>query len=168
MVTLLYTGALMGLGATVLIDLWALVLQRLARVALPNWAMVGRWVMHLPRGRLFHENIAAAQPMPKERQIGWVFHYFVGVVYGVFFALLAGPDWISAPTFLPVFIYALLTIVGGWFLLHPGLGLGWAVSKAENPNKVRILGLLSHSVFGLGLWLVGLLLAFSTSYAAPG
>ena len=42
MVTLLYTGALMGLGATVLIDLWALVLQRLARVALPNWAMVGR------------------------------------------------------------------------------------------------------------------------------
>ena len=67
MVTLLYTGALMGLGATVLIDLWALVLQRLARVALPNWAMVGRWVMHLPRGRLFHENIAAAQPMPKER-----------------------------------------------------------------------------------------------------
>jgi hypothetical protein len=90
------------------------------------------------------------------------------VVYGVFFALLAGPDWISAPTFLPVFIYALLTIVGGWFLLHPGLGLGWAVSKAENPNKVRILGLLSHSVFGLGLWLVGLLLAFSTSYAVPG
>ena len=84
MITLLYTGALMGLGATVLIDLWALVLQRLARVPLPNWAMVGRWVMHLPRGRLFHENIAAAQPMPKERQIGWVFHYFVGVVYGVF------------------------------------------------------------------------------------
>ena len=76
MVTLLYTGALMGLGATVLIDLWALVLQRLARVPLPNWAMVGRWVMHLPRGRLFHENIAVAQPMPKERQIGWVFHYF--------------------------------------------------------------------------------------------
>ena len=101
MVTLLYTGALMGLGATVLIDLWALVRQRLARVPLPNWAMVGRWVMHLLRGRLFHENIAAAQLMPKERQIGWVFHYFVGVVYGVFFALLAGPDWISVPTFLP-------------------------------------------------------------------
>ena len=72
MVTLLYTGALMGLGATVLIDLWALVLQRLARVALPNWAMVGRWVMHLPRGRLFHENIAAAQPMQKsDRSAGY-------------------------------------------------------------------------------------------------
>ena len=92
METLLYTGVLMGLGATVLIDLWALVLQRLAQVALPNWAMVGRWVMHLPRGRLFHENIAVAQPVPKEQQIGWIFHYFVGVVYGVFFALLAGPD----------------------------------------------------------------------------
>ena len=32
----------MGLGATVLIDIWALLLQRMAQVALPNWGMVGR------------------------------------------------------------------------------------------------------------------------------
>ena len=88
----------------------------------------------------FTKEIAAALPVPRERQIGWVFHYFVGVVYGVFFAFLAGPDWIAAPTFPPAFIYALATIAGGWFLLHPGLGLGWAVSKVEHPNRVRMLG----------------------------
>jgi hypothetical protein len=167
MQTILCTGILMGLGATVLIDIWALLLQRMAQVALPNWGMVGRWVMHLPRGKQFHKEIAVALPVPRERQIGWVFHYFVGVVYGVFFAFLAGPDWIAAPTFPPAFIYALATIAGGWFLLHPGLGLGWAVSKVEHPNRVRMLGLLSHSVFGLGLWLFALLLTLSASDTVP-
>ena len=124
----------MGLEATVLIDIWALLLQRMAQVALPNWGMVGRWVMHLPRGKLFHKEIALALPVPRERQIGWVFHYFVGVVYGVFFAFLAGPDWIAAPTFPPAFIYALATIAGGWFLLHPG----WVWDGPSPRSNIRI------------------------------
>ena len=159
MESLLYTGVLMGLGATVLMDFWALLLYRLARVALPNWALVGRWVMYLPCGRVFHDAISVAQPQPRELQIGWAFHYLVGVIYGVFFTLLAGSAWIAEPTFLPVFVYALATIAAGWFLLHPGLGLGWAASKADSPSKVRIMGLVSHSVFGFGLWLVAVLAA---------
>ena len=70
MESLLYTGVLMGLGATVLMDFWVLLLYRLARVVLPNWALVGRWVMCLPRGRVFHNAISAAQPQPRELQIG--------------------------------------------------------------------------------------------------
>jgi len=45
--------------------------------------------------------------------------------------------------------------------------LGWAVSKVEHPNRVRMLGLLSHSVFGLGLWLFALLLTLSASDTVP-
>ena len=149
----------MGLDATVLMDLWALLLYRLARVALPNWALVGRWVMYLPRGRVFHNAISAAQPQPRELQIGWAIHYLVGVLYGVFFTLLAGSAWIAEPTFSPVFVYALATIAAGWSLLYLGLGLGWAAFKAESPNKVRIVGLVSHSVFDFGLWWVAVLAA---------
>ena len=74
MESLLYTGVLMGIGATVLMDFWALLLYRLAWVALPNWALVGRRAMCLPRGRVFHNAISAAQPQPRELQIGWAFH----------------------------------------------------------------------------------------------
>ena len=61
-------------------------------------------------------------------------------------------DWLAAPTFLPVWIFALITIAAGWFLLQPGMGLGWAAARTANPGKARIMGLIAHTVFGLGMW----------------
>jgi hypothetical protein len=147
------TGIVMGLVATVAMDLWALLLNRMAGIAPPNWAMVGRWVAHLPRGQVFHEAIAEAPPVPGERMIGWSFHYTVGIAYGVALAWLMGPDWLRAPTFLPAWSFSVLMLGFGWFLLQPGLGLGWAASRTPQPWKVRGLGLAAHTVFGLGLWI---------------
>jgi hypothetical protein len=149
---ILLTGILMGLGATVAMDLWALILEAAAGVPRPNWAMPGRWLGHLARGRVFHEAIGDAAPVPGELGLGWALHYGVGVVYGVALAAIIGRDWLAAPSFLPAWIFALLTISAGWFLLQPGMGLGWAASRTPNPWKVRGLGLAAHTAFGLGLW----------------
>ncbi len=146
----LTTGILMGLGGTLGMDAWAWALNRVAGVPRPNWAMIGRWVGRWPRWR--HGNIGVASPVAGELALGWGFHYFVGVVYGVVFAFLAGPDWLAAPTLLPALVFAVLTIVAGWFILQPGLGLGWAASRTPNPWKARGLGLAGHVVFGLGMW----------------
>ncbi|WP_112322755.1 DUF2938 domain-containing protein [Oceanibium sediminis] len=155
---LVTAGVAMGLGATLAMDLWALLLNRLAGQKLPNWAAVGRWVGQAGQGRLFHADIGAVPSAPGELALGWAFHYAVGVIYGVVFALLAGPDWLASPSFLPAWIFALVTIAAGWFLLQPGMGLGWAASRTPAPWKVRAMGLLAHSVFGLGLWGTALLL----------
>ncbi len=149
---MLVTGILMGIAGTLAMDVWAQVLHRLAGQPLANWAMPGRWLAHLFRGRLFHPAIAGAAPVTGELALGWAFHYGVGLLYGVAFVLIAGPAWLAAPTFLPVWIFSLLTIAAGWFLLHPGMGLGWAAAKTPNPWKVRGMGLVAHSVFGLGMW----------------
>lgn len=159
MAVLLLKGALIGLGATLLMDLWALVLARLPGQSAPNWAPVGRWFRHLPRGVVFHDDIARAEASPNDLRAGWIAHYAVGILYGVLFAVIAGPGWFAAPRFLPAWIFALLTIAAGWFLLQPGMGLGWAASRTANPAKVRILGLVAHTVFGLGLYLTALLIA---------
>ena len=155
---LLIAGALMGLGGTIAMDIWAVLLNRVFRLPLPNWAFVGRWVSHVPGGTLFHEAIAQAPQVRAELRTGWVFHYIVGIVYGVIFALIMGAPWLAAPTFLPVWVFAILTISAGWFLLQPGMGLGWAASKTDSPWTVRILGLAAHTVFGLGMWGVALAL----------
>lgn len=147
------SGIIMGLVATGLMDVWALLLKRFAGVPAPNWGMVGRWVAHLPKGRIFHEDIGAAAQIRGERAIGWVFHYAVGVLYGVALALFMGPEWLAAPTFWPAWLFSILMLGFGWFLLQPGLGLGWAAAKAAHPWTVRGLGLLAHTVFGLGLWI---------------
>ncbi|WP_172298405.1 DUF2938 domain-containing protein [Pseudoruegeria sp. HB172150] len=146
------TGIVMGLAGTAAMDLWAILLARVAGQPKPNWAMPGRWLGHVFRGKLFHDDIATAEPVAGELRLGWALHYGVGVLYGLVFAVAAGPDWLAAPSFLPVWLYSLATIAAGWFLLQPGMGLGWAAAKTPNPWKVRGMGLVAHTVFGLGMW----------------
>ncbi|MXQ07257.1 DUF2938 family protein [Alphaproteobacteria bacterium GH1-50] len=152
MTEILLSGLLMGLLATLAMDLWALALNRFAGQPLPNWAMPGRWVAHLPRGKVFHDDIADAAPVSGELQMGWGLHYGVGIVYGVALAAIMGADWLTDPTFLPAWIFSILMVGFGWFLLQPGLGLGWAASKTPNPWMVRAMNLVAHTVFAVGLW----------------
>lgn len=159
MAELIWAGVVMGLGGTLAMDLWAEVLARGFDQPRPNWARVGRWLGHLPAGRVFHDDIGAADTLPGEVALGLGLHYAVGLCYGVIFVLLAGPGWLAAPSFLPLWIFSLVTIAAGWFLLQPGMGLGWAAARAPNPWKVRIMGLIAHSVFGLGMFAVALLAA---------
>jgi hypothetical protein len=147
-----------GVGATLLMDLWAVVLNRVFGLALPNWGMVGRWVGHLGGGKVFHDDIAKAAPVSNERALGWTFHYAVGIAYGLILVALAGPQWLVSPTFLPAFVLGIVTVGAGWFLLAPGMGAGWAASKAANPTKVRCLNLLAHTVFAFGLYGTALLI----------
>lgn len=46
---MLQAALLIGVGATVIMDLWGILLRRLG-IATLNFAMVGRWVGHLLRG----------------------------------------------------------------------------------------------------------------------
>ncbi|MBW4709775.1 DUF2938 domain-containing protein [Roseobacter sp. YSTF-M11] len=155
--SILMGGLVMGVIATVAMDLWAQFLKQAASQPAPNWGLVGRWVAHIPKGTLCHDDIGTATPVVGETAIGWMFHYAVGIAYGVALAGIMGAAWLAAPSFMPAWIFALLTIGFGWFVLHPGLGLGWAASKTPDPWKARAMGLAAHSVFGLGLWLGALL-----------
>ena len=49
---------LTGIGATAVIDLWAIARRRLLGLPAPNYGLVGRWLAHMPRGRFRHESIA--------------------------------------------------------------------------------------------------------------
>ena len=77
-------------------DIWALLLKAAAGLPLPNWGLVGRWFCHLTRGKVFHDDIGAAEPYPNELAIGWIAHYAVGILYAAILLLLAGPGWAAA------------------------------------------------------------------------
>ncbi len=124
----------------------------------PNWGLVGRWFWHLRHGQIFHDNISDAKPYKHEVALGWIGHYAVGILYGVIFAIYGGAEWFSDPVFLPVWIFGILTVSAGWFLLQPGLGIGWAASKLPNAGNVRLLNLIAHTFFALGMYGTALLL----------
>lgn len=147
-----------GVGATALLDLWALFLNRAFGIPLANWAVIGRWFAYLPRGRLMHDTIADTPPVANELAIGWIMHYLVGALFAGIVLLFWGLDWARNPTLLPALIVGVVTVGCGWFILQPGMGFGVAASKRPNANQIRLVGLINHVVFGLGLWLAALLL----------
>lgn len=159
MADLLWKSLVIGTGATALMDVWAIVLNRWLGIAPPNWALVGRWFAHIPRGRLFHDDIAKAAPVGNELATGWIAHYAIGILYAVALIVWAGPGWVNSPTFLPAWIVGLVTVGAGWFLLQPGMGAGWAASKRTNAMQIRGLNLVAHTVFAIGLWGTALTLA---------
>lgn len=82
-------GALLiGAGATAVTDLWAIVRQRWFGVAPLDYGLVGRWLAHVARGRFFHDAIALSPRVRRERAIGWLAHYLIGI--GVAAVLLVG------------------------------------------------------------------------------
>jgi hypothetical protein len=147
-----------GIGATALLDLWALFLNRAFGIPLANWAMVGRWFAYLPRGRFMHDTIADTPPVANELAIGWIMHYLIGALFAAIVIMIWGLDWARSPTLLPALIVGVVTVGCGWFILQPGMGFGLAASKRPNANQVRLIGLINHVVFGLSLWLAALLM----------
>lgn len=148
-----------GIGGTVAMDVWAIILHKVFGEPRPNWRPVGRWVLYLPKGKVFHGSIANSAPMPSENAVGWAFHYFVGIVYAAIVVLIAGAVWLTNPTFLPALIVGLVTVGAAWFLLQPALGAGWFASKTPNPMKTRTLNIIGHIVFATGMYLTALLVA---------
>ena len=150
---------LVGLGATLLIDLWALFLRRAFDIPSLSYCLLGRWLLHMPRGTFVHRSIAAAQPKPYECPAGWIAHYLIGTVFALVFVLLVSGSWLERPTLLPALAFGVATTLVPYFVMQPSLGLGVASSKAPNPNGARLKSLMTHTVFGVGLYLWALLLS---------
>lgn len=150
---------LIGIGATLLLDIWSYALKAFFGVPFPNYTMVGRWIGHFPRGRFVHESIARAPAVAGERLIGWTAHYAIGVLYSGIFIAITGCAWVNAPTVLPALIFGVATLVAPFLMMQPGMGLGIASSKAPNPNLARLRSLAAHFVFGLGLYLLAFVAA---------
>jgi len=113
-----------GVGATAVYDLWGRLLVGLFGLPGSNWAMAGRWFSHMTAGQFTHANITAAPATPYETLVGWTMHYLIGIV----------------------------TITAGWLIMAPAMGFGIASAKAPNVETVRIVQLVGHCMFGLGLY----------------
>jgi hypothetical protein len=141
-----------GIGATLVMDLWNRFLRRAFGIPSLDYCLLGRWICHMPGGTLRHVSIAAAPRKPRECTVGWLAHYSIGVVFGLVFVALASGDWLARPTVLPALLFGIATVVFPLFILQPSLGLGVAASKSPKPAQARLKSLVTHTVFGLGLY----------------
>ena len=156
---LVVRGTLLGVGGAVLMDAWASLLRRGFGIRGLDYALLGRWVGHLPRGRFRHASIGAAAPVRGERALGWMAHYAIAVGFAMLLLVLAGPTWSAAPTVVAPMLVALGTIVAPWFVMQPAMGLGIAASRAPRPGVARLRNIATHMVYGLGVYAAALVVA---------
>jgi hypothetical protein len=145
-------STLIGAGATVAMDVWAAVLRRFGVPSL-NFAFLGRWIGHLPQGRWLHESIARAAPIRGELLIGWFAHYSIGVTFAALLLALFGLPWARSPTLLPALVVGIVTVAAPLLVLQPALGAGIASSRTPAPVFNSVKSLITHAVFGVGLFL---------------
>ena len=158
------TAVLIGVGATLLMDVWNLFLKRAFKIPSLNYCMLGRWVSHIPSGTLTHASITDAPQKQHECTVGWIAHYSIGVGLALAFVLLlASGDWLAQPTALPALLFGIGTVVFPFFILQPSLGLGVASSRTPNPTQARLKSLITHTVFGVGLYVCGLAVSYVRS-----
>jgi hypothetical protein len=145
-----------GIGATLVLDLWNLLLKRGFGLASLSYCLLGRWFRHLLQGTVRHASISAAPAQRFECPVGWIAHYSIGVALALVFVAWRSGDWLARPTLLPALLYGLATVVFPFFIMQPSFGLGIAASRAPDPARARLKSLATHAVFGLGLYLCAL------------
>jgi len=145
-----------GVGATLVMDLWNLFLKRMFSIPSLNYCLLGRWIRYMPEGTFKHANITVSPKKPVECTVGWIAHYTIGVTLAVVFIALVSGDWLTSPTLLPALVYGVATVVFPFLLMQPSFGLGIAASRTPNPAQARLKSLVTHSVFGVGLYVCAL------------
>jgi DUF2938 family protein len=153
-------AVLVGVGATLVIDLWALFLRRAFNIPSLNYCLLGRWVLYIPGGKIVHESISASPQKPHECTVGWISHYLIGTAFALLFVLLVSSSWLTSPTLLPALAFGIATTLVPFFIMQPSFGLGVAASKTPDPNKARLKSLMTHTVFGVGLYVWAYLLSY--------
>ena len=141
-----------GASATAIMDLWAVLLRRYFCVRSLDYALLGRWIGCFARGRFRHESIGQTAPVPYERVVGWTAHYTIGVVFAALLLASAGSKWLQEPTLAPPLLVSSVTLVAPFFVMQPAMGAGIAASRTPHPNVARLRSIVTHTVYGLGLY----------------
>ncbi len=149
-------AAAIGIGASLLMDAWNLLLKRIVGIPSLSYCLLGRWLLHMPEGTFSHVSISAAPQRRFECPAGWLAHYSIGVAFALLFLAFQSGDWLAHPTLLPALLYGIATVVFPLSIMQPALGLGFAATKTPKPSQARLKSLVTHAVFGIGLYLCAL------------
>jgi hypothetical protein len=85
----------LGIGATIIMDIWLLILKRF-NIPTLNFALLGRWIGWILRGKIQHQSIAQSPEIRHEYLLGWIAHYSVGVIFSFSFILMVGKiGWLN-------------------------------------------------------------------------
>jgi hypothetical protein len=146
-----------GIGATLILDLWNYLLG-LFNIKSLDYRFIGRWIGNFVNGKFYHSNIMISPPVQNELLIGWAAHYLIGISFSFVLIIVFGNGWLEKPLLVPAILIGLATIIAPLFIMQPALGFGIASSNLPNPIVRVFKSIITHLIYGTGLYLSALLI----------
>lgn len=146
-----------GIGATLILDIWNYLLG-LFNIKSLDYRFVGRWIGNFVNGKFYHSNIMTTSPVQNELFIGWTAHYLIGISFSFVLIMVFGNGWLEKPLLVPAILIGLATVIAPLFIMQPALGFGIASSNLPNPIIRVLKSIITHLVFGTGLYLSAMLI----------
>lgn len=144
--------------ATLWIDIYSAILKRYFNIPFLDYKFVGRWILYIPKGCLSHQNITKSPELDGEKMIGWLSHYIVGIILAVLFVFIVGQSWLVEPKLAPALIFGMVSVSFPFLIMQPCFGFGIAASKLQHSCFAQLKSLITHIMFGIGLYLAALCL----------
>lgn len=145
-----------GIGATLILDIWNYILSLLNIKSL-DYRFIGRWIGNFVNGKFYHNNIMQAPAIQNELFLGWTAHYIIGISFSFLLIFVFGKGWLSQPLIIPAIIIGIVTVIFPLFIMQPALGFGFASSNLPNPIVRVSKSIITHLVYGTGLYLTAIL-----------
>jgi hypothetical protein len=84
----------------------------------------------------------------------------IGVSFAALLLATLGLEWARSPTLLPALFIGIATVLAPLLVLQPALGAGIASSRTSRPVLNSLKSLVTHTVFGIGLFLAARVVAW--------
>src|SRR5215469_8887673 len=152
-------SVLIGILATITMDVLSITALKLGLIAFLPPRLTGRWFASLARGQFLHSDIGRVPPINYEMAIALPMHYIVGITLALLYLLLVSALRLSPRNLITVLAFALCTNVLPWLLMFPSMGYGWFGTHGPPGTRLFFSSLITHSFYGLGLWMSVLLLS---------
>ena len=146
-------GFISGLIATIIFDLFNQSLNYAYNINKPKWFLLGRYFIGFTKGKYFRESIEVDNEENNELLWGYGIHYLIGIIYGLFYVIF-NYLFFDYPSLLAAYFFGFITVLGAWCFLMPfAYNLGFFASKSDQQFKILAQNLISHFVFGTGLFI---------------
>lgn len=147
---LLIQGLSAGVFATLAMDMAFVAGRLIGFIGAPFPLPVGRWVMHMTRGRVLHRSILEVPAVRGEGPLTLAVHYLIGATLATIFILLM-PAAPAVPTFLAAVVYGTGTSLLPWLVMFPAMGYGLFGRRGPAGGYMLRNSLYTHVAFGVGL-----------------
>jgi len=152
-------NVLLGIIATVTMDVLSVAAIKLRLIAPLPPHLIGRWFASVARGQVLHGDIAQVSPIQHEMAVAVPVHYAIGVTFALTYLLACSTLGLSPRSPVTALVFALCTNLLPWLLMFPAMGYGWFGAHGPTGTRLFASSFLTHCFYGLGLWLGASLLA---------